>query len=230
MKPASTGLIPGPATPRRRESRRVSKPSVGVHPVGGLVLDREVQERRLGPGANPAHDGAHEPRGEPLAPVRGVGADRADLRETWRMQALAGHRDQLVARRGRRDTCRARRCGSRTARAGCARPAPASRARRPAPSRTSGCDDGRRRRRGRIPRRAATSAGTAPRTASFQAVGNVQHRGARGMRCRPARRARARSSHASGGRVVGERGEHRDVGLVPGRETGALGYRCVRSR
>ena len=49
MKAGADRSSRGLQIPRRRGVRRVSKPSVGVHPAGGLVLDREVQERRFAP-------------------------------------------------------------------------------------------------------------------------------------------------------------------------------------
>ena len=73
---------------------RVSKPERFVQPDGAGVAGEDVQENPFATILYVGDERGHEPRGQPLTPVRRRGADGADLRPAVEPQALAGHRDQ----------------------------------------------------------------------------------------------------------------------------------------
>lgn len=71
-----------------------AEPEPLVEPDRAGVRRRRVQQRAVAALVHVVRHVQDETRGESLAAVRGVGADRADLRPPDRLQALAGHRDE----------------------------------------------------------------------------------------------------------------------------------------
>src|SRR6476620_9586864 len=73
------------------------EPEGGIDPMCGLVLERQMQERLLVSRPYLLDDRAYEARGDASPAVRFVGANRADLGEPRWVQALTGHRDEIVS-------------------------------------------------------------------------------------------------------------------------------------
>ena len=204
----ASGPGPGARTTRNCTSRRGRKPSWRYSRWAPRLSAATCSTARCPPSTMPATTSRTSRRGQPPAPLLGVGADRADLDVAVEADPLAGHGHQPIVHPQAHVAAHLDGAGPRTGPARCARSGRASRRRPPGPARwPRGRGDPRRGRR--------ASGAPTPDSSTVHPRRRVDPAGS-STASRPDPPARPSSAHDCAVGMIGQGGERRHLGQEPG--------------